>query len=329
LEIVEGVHQLRVPMPSNAVMSGKRAYTLVYLVEDSSGWVLIDSGWNYEEGWSALKTQLSEVVPNLHDIKTLIVTHFHPDHLGLAGHVKQATGANLVMHQNDAPDMRKNNLDIAISPNMNQNQAWLVRCGATAEEARQSQPPNRGQDNLITNHVIQTPIYKLPESKSLYTIWTPGHSPGHLCIYDYQRKLLFSGDHILPTISPNIGLFPFSTSDPLADYQESLLRTKELDVTVVLPAHEDQFTNLSSRVDELLAHHEARLTEVIQVINEKSYTGFQVAALLTWNSKPWEKMEGLTRFLALGETMSHIRHLVNKEIIREGEWDGVAYYSRS
>src|ERR1700676_4641013 len=97
---------------------------------------------------------------------------------------------------------------------------------------------------------------------SLRTIWTPGHSPGHVCFYSEDRKLLISGDHVLPRITPNISVHTQQPSNPLGDYLESLLKLQNLSTDEVLPAHEYRFSDLKGRLEEIIAHHADRLEEI-------------------------------------------------------------------
>ena len=97
---------------------------------------------------------------------------------------------------------------------------------------------------------------------SLRTIWTPGHSPGHVCFYSDDRKLLLSGDHVLPRITPNISAHTQQAADPLGDFLASLSKLQGLETDEVLPAHEYRFSDLAGRLDEMIAHHDDRLDEI-------------------------------------------------------------------
>ena len=95
-------------------------------------------------------------------------------------------------------------------------------------------------------------------------VHTPGHSPGHLCFHEHQRRVLFSGDHVLPRITPNIGVHAKSSGNPLADFVDCLARAGGLDhdLDEVLPAHEYRLAGLAARVSTLLNHHDERLEEI-------------------------------------------------------------------
>jgi len=153
----------------------------------------------------------------------------------------------------------------------------------------------------------------------LKAIWTPGHSPGHLCFYDATRRIALTGDHVLPRITPNISLQP-QRRDPLADYLDSLMKVRDLEADEVLPAHEYRFRGLATRVDQLIAHHGMRLDEIIAaLVVSPGSTCWELAAKLTW-SRSWEETQGFLRRAATGETFAHLALLERQgRIRREGE----------
>jgi glyoxylase-like metal-dependent hydrolase (beta-lactamase superfamily II) len=158
-------------------------------------------------------------------------------------------------------------------------------------------------------------------------MWTPGHSPGHACFYEEQMELLLTGDHVLPTISPNVGQFPGSGSDPLGDYLASLRRLRGLSVKRVLPAHEYDFEDLDARLDELEAHHEARLQEVIDAMKAGATTGFEVARGIKWSIGHFDGFDPMTRRAAMTETMAHMERLMREGRVELREEAGKTYFS--
>jgi glyoxylase-like metal-dependent hydrolase (beta-lactamase superfamily II) len=155
---------------------------------------------------------------------------------------------------------------------------------------------------------------------SLRTIWTPGHSPGHVCFYSEDRKLLISGDHVLPRITPNISVHTQQPSNPLGDYLESLLKLQNLGTEEVLPAHEYRFSDLQSRLEEIIAHHADRLDEIEQVITKHpGSTAWDITLELRW-SRPWDEIQPFMQRSANGETLAHCVLLeLHQRIRREGK----------
>jgi glyoxylase-like metal-dependent hydrolase (beta-lactamase superfamily II) len=151
-------------------------------------------------------------------------------------------------------------------------------------------------------------------------VWTPGHSPGHTCFV--ADDLLLAGDHVLPRISPHIGLYDEETDlDPLGDYLASLQRVRSLPVREVLPAHVRRFTDLAPRADELTAHHEERLTAIAASLAGGALTTWEIAAAMPWN-RAWDAIPTLMKRIALGEALAHLRHLERRGVVERvpGAW---------
>ena len=150
----------------------------------------------------------------------------------------------------------------------------------------------------------------------LRTIWTPGHSPGHVCFYSDERHLLISGDHVLPRITPNISAHSQQVPNPLGDFLDSLAKLKDVAAEEVLPAHEYRFADLQSRLDELIAHHADRLDEIEQVLTDHpGSTAWEITLRLHW-SRPWDEIQGFMQRQANGETVAHCILLELEDRIR-------------
>jgi glyoxylase-like metal-dependent hydrolase (beta-lactamase superfamily II) len=164
----------------------------------------------------------------------------------------------------------------------------------------------------------------------LKVIWTPGHSPGHICLYDPEHKILFSGDHVLPSITPNVSLPPNTVGNPLGDYLKSLLSVKNLAVELVLPGHEDTFRNLSKRVDEIILHHEKRSAEILEAMKHQEMTAFQVANMVTWMPEQGgvkhDDLAPIAKLAAVGETLAHLKDMSAGNIVASVNHDDIVYY---
>jgi len=147
--------------------------------------------------------------------------------------------------------------------------------------------------------------------RQMRVVWTPGHTPGHLCLHEESDGLLLTGDHVLPRISPNIGLQSNLAEPPLAAYLRSLELIAAYDEAEALPAHEYRFHGLADRVRMLLAHHERRCDEVIAILaRDGPATVWQVTQELSW-SRGWSSVTGFMRRAALAEAGAHLRHLAD------------------
>jgi glyoxylase-like metal-dependent hydrolase (beta-lactamase superfamily II) len=156
----------------------------------------------------------------------------------------------------------------------------------------------------------------------LQVVWTPGHSPGHICFYEPNRKILFSGDHILPTITPNVSMHTQSHGSPLGDYIRSLEIVDALDVEYCYPAHEFGILDLKKRVKEIYVHHEERLIEMLHCVDRGGSTAWEVAGRVKWATGMLADFEPFMQRAAVGETMSHLEFLWEQgklaRVMREG-----------
>lgn len=325
MEIIRGIHQIRLPLKDNPL-----EYINTYLVEGSRGWLLIDTGWNDDDSFEALAEGLAGIGLEFGDIEQIITTHIHPDHFGLAGRLKLTCGATLAMHE-----VEKEFIDAAttrFAHLMDDMNRWL-RCNGVPDEYLpefQDIPidvielvspvvPDRG---LRDGEIINTGLFEL------HVIWTPGHSPGHVCLYEPENRLLFSGDHVLPVTTPNISIHVEEFFDPLEDYLRSLAKISGLDVSLGLPAHENIYTDLNGRIRELLAHHDTRKTEILGTISSQPRTAFQISSLITWMEglMTWDEMLPLDRRIAVTEALAHLEALRGHDLVRRFEENALYFY---
>jgi glyoxylase-like metal-dependent hydrolase (beta-lactamase superfamily II) len=163
----------------------------------------------------------------------------------------------------------------------------------------------------------------------LRAMWTPGHSPGHLCFVEPERRLLFSGDHVLARITSMVAVHPQSAANPLADYLDALRAVGKLDVEEVLPAHEYRFLELAKRVDYVIGHHEERLAEVQRVVADgDGSTCWDIATRLTW-SRGWEEIPAHMRRAANNETLAHLVWLEQRDMVTRVPGEPDLWYAPS
>ncbi|MCW2573962.1 MAG: beta-lactamase domain protein, partial [Frankiales bacterium] len=278
----------------------------------------VDAGWNTDDAFDTLATGLSALGASVADVRGVMVTHIHPDHYGLAGRVRETSGAWVGLHPADAaliPDRYEQTDDLLVRV-----AATLRRWGAPPDEVEgltyASMPVLAFVSTVKPDVLLEDGDKPEVPGWDLQAIWTPGHSPGHLCFWEAGNKLMLSGDHVLPRITPNIPFHPQASSDPLGDFLHSLDKLRGYESEEVLPAHEHRFVGLDARIDELQAHHEKRFEEVIAAIQGGSTTAWEIAGRMGW-SRPWERIEGFMRRAAVAEAMSHLTVLRNRGLIRE------------
>jgi glyoxylase-like metal-dependent hydrolase (beta-lactamase superfamily II) len=161
-------------------------------------------------------------------------------------------------------------------------------------------------------------------------IRTPGHSPGHICLYEPRKRLLFSGDHVLYDVTPHVGFHPQSGDNPLGDYISSLKRVQNLNVSFVLPGHGPIFNSLKLRVAEILYHHEQRMRNIMRALKDGLKTAYQIAEEIPWmtdqGSVAFRDLTSWDRRLAVMETMAHLKLLVAEGKVGDVDMDGVSLY---
>ncbi|MHB8594760.1 MAG: MBL fold metallo-hydrolase, partial [Acidimicrobiales bacterium] len=267
-QVRPGLWSIPVPIPDNPLR-----YVLVYAFELDSGVAIVDAGWNTEDAWTALNLGLEHAGGSIADVRCVLVTHIHPDHYGLAGRVREESGAWIGLHPDDAEMLQARYMET--DDLLARMRVFLQEAGVPADKL----PDLNMASMMIRSQVTMAEPDVLFEDGrlvdvpgwDLQTVWTPGHSPGHVCFYSQHHRLLLSGDHVLPRITPNIGVHTQQFPNPLGDYLESLLKVHNLEVDEVLPAHEYRFADLRPRLDEIIIHHADRLAEIETLL--RSYPG--------------------------------------------------------
>ena len=309
MEIVRGVHQLQVPIPDNPL-----GHLNCYLVEGQEGWLMVDTGWNTDEAFNSLERGVKDLGLNMADITTIVITHIHPDHFGLAGRIKHISPkTKILMHQRESNMIESRYVKMAGL--MGEMTATLQRHGVPPIDLSSLKSASMPALRFVTvtfpdsvlcdGEVISTGVYNLE------VIWTPGHSPGHVCLYEPNNRLLFAGDHILPSISPNVSYNVQSGDNPLGDYISALHKLENLPVAKVLPAHEHIFTDLRGRIREILEHHDIRSAEIREAIAHEPHTAWEISSRVTWdnNKAGWEQLPPLQKRLAVMETVAHLEYM--------------------
>jgi glyoxylase-like metal-dependent hydrolase (beta-lactamase superfamily II) len=313
-QLRDGLWSIPVPIPHNPL----RYVNIHAFALDGGGLGLLDTGWESDESWAALTTGLAAIGGGVEDVRGVLISHLHFDHLGLARRVREVSGAWIAMHPADATLVGSWNSRPAAAAVAAEIE-FLVGLGADRAEAVSDVGPAEHMERF-TRMAVPDRLLEDGERADfpgwqLRAVHTPGHTPGHLCFAEEDTRLFFSGDHVLPRITPNISTGGSGAADPLRDFLASLSAVRDLDPAEVLPAHEWRFRGLDERVDSLTAHHEQRLTELLTAIrNHPNATPWDLAAHLTW-SRPWEQYERRMRIFAVTETDAHLRLLASRGLV--------------
>lgn len=298
--VAEGIYQLKLPVPFPL------RFIASYLIEGRDGWTIIDPGFDYppaREAWEAAAIELGLSLDR--DVARVIVTHLHPDHIGLARWLEERSEAPVWMLEGEIPNARH-----VWDPDRTTEDfiRYLMRNGMDEATAG----PTAGTTSLgIRLPEVLKPLrdgdrIELGASE-VRVLHTPGHSDFHFVLHDERRKLLFAGDQLLLKITPNIGRWTYTAPRPLERYLGSLQGLRGLDVDLVFPGHGPLFHDLDGRIDELRLHHEERLDVMRESIDEGPATAFEVARRIF----PSDLSDHQLRF-ALAETLAHLEHLVDE-----------------
>ncbi|WP_449539000.1 MBL fold metallo-hydrolase [Ferdinandcohnia sp. Marseille-Q9671] len=294
-------------------------YVYCYLFKQNDGYVMIDVGLNYRaarDAWQEVFDSLG-IVPK--DIHTIYLTHFHPDHSGLAGWMQQLTGADLYMHEIDAEMLHRV---------FGENSLQTKR---VKEMVVQHGVPENLSDAII-DHMenLNRSVLPLPVMKPIgdtiefgerqwSVIHTPGHSAGHVCFYQKEEGILIGGDHILEKITPNISVWPGASQHPLHEYIDSLRKVKTHPIRKIYSAHNLPVLNVNQRVDEILEHHDERLSYIESLAIHK--TAYQIARVLFAHK---DLTPHQWRF-AIAETIAHLNYLEREGRITKQKKDPITY----
>jgi len=317
-EVRPGLWSVPVPIPFSPLR-----YTLSYAFVTDAGVVVVDPGWNTAEGHDAIIAGLAAAGADVADVAGIVVTHIHPDHHGMSAWLRERSGAWIAMHPAEAATLPSR---IWHDRPPTADPRWLRLHGA----------PDDQVSTLSVRPAQLDVVLAMPEpdrfledgdsvgvpGRAVRAVWTPGHTPGHLCLHDAAAGVLLTGDHLLPRISPNISVHGRSdTNDPLSAYLDALDRTMAFRADEALPAHEYRFRGIDARAADLIVHHRERGAEIMAAVDRHGDpTAWEIATQLTW-SRGWAALHGMMRRMALAETVAHLNYLTAQKELTRSETD--------
>lgn len=292
-------------------------YTHCYLLVGSQGEVLVvDPGWDVPDGIDRIDSTLREIGSSVSRIVGIVATHAHRDHVGLAHELAGLAGCWVGMHHAELEDHVGAE---TVEAWRARESVWMNALGVPPDERPDALIPLEGVESILTHTRADRPLAGGEEiafgDRVLAVLHTPGHSIGSLCLVDSVHHLVFTGDTLLPHITPNIGWAPHGAPDPLGAYLESLSTLSRYDDWTALPGHEWPFTGLNSRAAYLRTHHAERDEEILAAIDQEDSV-WSLARRLSW-SRGWDALNGFQRRIAAAETAAHLRRLVLNGRLRQ------------
>jgi len=303
-EVAPGVTWVRLPLP----------YALdhvnVWVLADGEGWTVVDTGHGDDPtraAWERIELSVLRGRP----VGRVLVTHHHPDHVGLAGWMAERWGSELWCTRTEWLAARAGKLE-PLAETQALAAAFYLRAGV----AREAIPALRERCRAYPANVSPVPasFRRLQEGDEVRVDGSPwrvvvgrGHAPEHACLFAPERGILVAGDQVLPHITPNVSVWPHEPeAEPLSEYLRSLSALETLpDDVLVLPSHGLPFRGLHRRLRQLAEHHHQRLDAILEACAGRPRTAWDVTQVLfTRGLDPHQ-----TTF-AVGESLAHLHHLV-------------------
>lgn len=322
-EVAPKIFRIEVPIPIPFLDSVN-----AYVVKGEDRTLLVDTGMGRPVCMEAMRSALGELGVDPEETQ-FFITHHHGDHFGLLPGLLTDRSTVFISEREAAQIQR-----IVTGKILDDVAGFIALTGFPEKDLSKLIPPGTGVEYnsrdawpfsfIHDGDVIEAGPYRFT------CLQTPGHSAGHICLYDPGARILFSGDHVLHGITPGIQLRS-DRENPLQEYLDSLDRLIRLDVDLVLPGHGIIFTNWKERIGEIMEHHRKRALEILDSLADKAMNSYEVASRITWSVVDCEGWEGLPlvqQFFATGEAFSHLKFLEERRQVRKTLTGGLLRYSK-
>ncbi|PKM90884.1 MAG: MBL fold metallo-hydrolase [Firmicutes bacterium HGW-Firmicutes-12] len=321
IEILPNIFQLEVPLHGNPLKSLNS-----YLIKGNNRHLIIDTGFNRPECKNAIISSLEKLKISLEDCD-FFLTHLHADHTGLVSSLATNNSRifcskedGILLNMFESGEYWTNVSSLLSSHGFPPDELITA---TQKHPAKESSPGKQLELSYIENGAtIEIGEY------SFICILTPGHSPGHMCLYEPKYRLLISGDHILARITPNITVWP-QMPDALSQYLHNLDKILELEIDLVLPGHRSLIYDCPKRIEEIKNHHQERLEELLGILNSGPLTAYQAASKMTWSLTytSWGDFPMIQKWFATGEAASHLEYLAQQQKVQKDTIDGKSLFS--
>ena len=316
-EMGSNLYKIEVPLPRSPLKALNS-----YVIKDSERNLIIDTGWNHEECLRVMQDSLKRLGMDVGKTD-FFITHSHSDHLGLVSRLASDT-ATVYFSQIDADRVKAG-----------------FHWDDLIQFARVSGFPEDELQNAVRNHpglkygpgmdlsfrlVREGDVIGVGDN-TFQCIGTPGHTKGHMCLFEPKKQILVSGDHLLDDITPNIQLWS-DDWNPLKEYLESLDKVYAINIALVLTGHRSTIRNAKKRIDELRSHHLKRLDEILTILENGRQNAYQIGSQMQWDLRydSWDLFPVSQKWFATGEAISHLKYLEEQQAIRREIDNQKIYY---
>jgi glyoxylase-like metal-dependent hydrolase (beta-lactamase superfamily II) len=279
VEVHPGIYEIFLPLPMRPTIIN------VYLIDCHGAWALVDTGMNSPDSMQVLEESFAQVGIKVEDLDVLVGTHHHIDHFGASGEIRRRSHAKTHIHRLEAERAGRMIEFGRMGPgDRPESRAFFATHGFPIEQfsptGMRPMWMGTGMYKPVTDpdrYIDDGDVVKIGD-RELEVIWTPGHSPGHNVIYLRKEKVMIVGDHLLPKITPHVGIYPDNVGgNPLGDFINSQLKVQKFDVELVLPAHGGVYHDHRHRANQLIEHHRYREAEMLDLTRKGAQTAFEVA----------------------------------------------------
>ena len=321
-EVAKDIYTFEVKLPNNPLKALN-----VYVVKGGDRTVVFDTGFNAEESKMDLLNGLEALDLKIEDVE-VVLTHLHSDHVGLVN-LFADVGCKVYAGKVDGELINQ----MVTNEYWDNLEAMIPLYGMEEDEIMTDENPGYKHRLTKTIDYIELKIGDFFEvgDYCFEILDLSGHTPGHLGFYDKEAQIILSADTILDPITPNITFWGFEYPDILNTYVETLYRLQKLKIVQALATHRKIITNHVERIDELVLHHDERLQEILDAMNnEEDYTVREISANISWRIRAdnWDEFPKSQKWFATGETMAHLHRLVNTECVSMTEREGTLYFKK-
>lgn len=316
MKIAEGIYRIEIPQMAGMTIN-------CYMLDNDGRWLVVDTGVNSSRARGIWEGALAQMGLKYEQISDILITHHHLDHIGAAGWLQQQSGARVYILEQDydyAYRYTENNISNTVAIDFFRINGYtqfdidnpIVDFRKAVQKLTSPLPV---MEKVRDGQILDFGRYKFE------VFWTPGHAPGHMCLYDRERRYLFAGDFLLPDISSHVGFYPGGSSNPLKQVLSSLVKMRGLGAQTVFPGHGETFADPDARIDEIIKHHAIRLEKVYNALGRP----MMIAEV---NEIVFGPRDPFNTFLAVGETAAHLEMLIEQGRVKKSLVDGILIFER-